>query len=320
MRALQVTRPGRPDVLAVTDLPRPEAAPGQAVVRNEAVGLNFIDVYFRDGTYPTAYPFVPGQEAAAVVTAVGDGVTDFALGDRVAYATQLGAYAEYTAVPQAKLVPVPDGVTLPDAAAVLLQGLAALYLSGTTHPVAAGETVVVLAAAGGLGQLLVRLAAHRGAQVVAVASTKEKRQAALAAGAHHALPYGDFAAGVRELTGGQGAHAVYDSVGAATFEESVRALRRRGTLAVCGLSSGPVPPVDVELLRTAGSLYLTRPTLADHVPDAASLRAAAAELFTHVADGVIRPGVGERLPLAEAARAHTLLENRATTGKVLLTP
>lgn len=320
MRALQVTRPGGPDALAVTDLPRPEPAPGQVVVRNEAVGLNFIDVYFRDGTYPTACPFVPGQEAAGVVTAVGDGVTDFAPGDRVAYATQLGAYAEYTAVPEPKLVPVPDGVTLPDAAAVLLQGLAALYLSGTTHPVAVGETVVVLAAAGGLGQLLVRLAAHRGARVIAVASTTEKREAALAAGAHHALPYGDFSAGVRELTGGEGAHAVYDSVGAATFEESVRALRRRGTLAVCGLSSGPVPPVDVELLRTAGSLYLTRPTLADHVPDAASLRAAAAELFAHVADGVVRPGAGERLPLAEAARAHTLLESRATTGKVLLTP
>ncbi|GAA0670638.1 quinone oxidoreductase [Streptomyces thermocarboxydovorans] len=320
MRALQVFRPGGPETLTVTDLPRPEPAPGHVVVRNEAVGLNFIDVYFRDGTYPADYPFVPGQEAAGTVTAVGEGVTGLAPGDRVAYATQLGAYAEYTAVPGHKLVPVPGEIALTDAAAVLLQGLAAHYLTSTTHPVAPGETVVVTAAAGGLGQLLVRLAAHRGARVVALASTKEKRAAALAAGADQALPYEDFAAAVRELTDGQGAHVVYDSVGAATFEESVRALRRRGMLAVCGLSSGPVPPVDVELLRTAGSLYLTRPTLADHVPDRASLRAAAAEVFARVADGTVRPAVGERLPLTEAARAHTLLESRATTGKVLLIP
>ncbi|WP_406303819.1 quinone oxidoreductase [Streptomyces sp. NBC_00885] len=320
MRALHVSRPGGPEHLTVTDLPEPEAGAGQVVVRNEAVGLNFIDVYYRNGTYPTAYPFVPGQEGAGVVTAVGEGVEDFAPGDRVAYATQLGAYAEYTAVPAAKLVPVPDGVALTDAAAVLLQGLAAHYLSHTTHPVAPGETVVVLAAAGGLGQLLVQLAAHRGANVVAVASSEEKRQTALAAGAHHALPYEEFDTGVRDLTGGEGAHAVFDSVGAATFAASVRSLRRRGTLAVCGLSSGPVPPFDVELLRTAGSLYLTRPTLADHVPDAASLRSAASDLFGYVAAGVVRPDVLARLQLAEAARAHALLESRATTGKVLLTP
>ncbi|GGZ46873.1 quinone oxidoreductase family protein [Streptomyces subrutilus] len=320
MRALHVTQPGGPAALTLTEIPEPTALPGHAVVRNEAVGLNFIDVYYRNGTYPAAYPLVPGQEAAGVVTAVGEGVEGIAPGDRVAYATQLGAYAEYTAVPAGKLVPVPDSVSLQDAAAVLLQGLAAHYLSHTTHPVAPGESVVVLAAAGGLGRTLVQLAAHRGATVVAVASGKEKQQVALAAGAHHAVGYEDFADAVRDLTGGQGAHVVYDSVGAATFATSLQALRRRGTLVVCGLSSGPVPPFDLELLRTSGSLHLTRPTLADHVPDADSLRAAAAELFAYVARGVVRPDVRAELPLAEAARAHALLEGRATTGKVLLTP
>ncbi|MEU7013686.1 quinone oxidoreductase [Streptomyces sp. NPDC046385] len=320
MRAVHVTEAGAPSALTLAELPEPAALPGQVVVRNAAIGLNFIDVYYRNGTYPAPYPLVPGQEAAGIVTAVGEGVDEVTPGDRVAYATQLGAYAEYTAVPAAKLVSVPETVTLDDAAAVLLQGLAAHYLSHTSHPVAPGETVVVLAAAGGLGQLLVQLAAHRGATVVAVASTEEKRATALAAGAHHAVPYEGFADAVRALTGGEGAHAVYDSVGAATFETSVKALRRRGTLVVCGLSSGPVPPFDVELLRTSGSLYLTRPTLADHVPDAASLRAAAAELFRYVAQGVVRPEVGARLPLADAAKAHELLEGRGTTGKVLLTP
>lgn len=320
MRALHVTEPGGPAALAIADLPEPTPGVGQVVVRNAAIGLNFIDVYYRNGTYPTQYPFVPGQEGAGIITAVGDGVEGIAPGDRVAYATQLGAYAEYTAVPADKLVPVPDGVALPDAAAVLLQGLAAHYLTHTTHPVTPGETVVVLAAAGGLGQLLVQLAAHRGATVVAVTSSKEKQQTALAAGAHHALLYPAFAEQVREITGGEGAHAVYDSVGAATFGTSVKSLRRRGTLAVCGLSSGPVPPFDTELLRTSGSLYLTRPTLTDHVPDAASLRTAAAALFEYVAAGVVRPSVHARLPLADAARAHELLEGRATTGKVLLTP
>ncbi|MEU7643553.1 quinone oxidoreductase family protein [Streptomyces huasconensis] len=320
MRAVHVTEAGAPSALTPAELPEPAALPGHVVVRNAAVGLNFIDVYYRNGTYPAPYPLIPGQEAAGTVTAVGEGVDDFRQGDRVAYATQLGAYAEYTAVPVGKLVPVPETVSLDDAAALMLQGLAAHYLSHTTHPVAAGETVVVLAAAGGLGQLLVQLAAHRGAQVVAVASSKEKREAALAVGAHHAVPYEGFADAVRELTGGEGAHVVYDSVGAATFETSVKALRRRGTLVVCGLSSGPVPPIDVELLRTSGSLHLTRPTLADHVPDAPSLRAAAAELFRYAAEGVVQPNVRARLPLAEAARAHQLLEGRGTTGKVLLTP
>ncbi|MDO0914715.1 quinone oxidoreductase [Streptomyces sp. DT2A-34] len=320
MRAIQVSGAGGSAALDPTELAEPTPAPGEVVVRNAAIGLNFIDVYFRDGTYPTTYPFVPGQEAAGTVTAVGEGVEGVAVGDRVAYATQLGAYAELTAVPAAKLVPVPEGVELRDAAAVLLQGLAAHYLTHTTHPIVTGENVVVLAAAGGLGQLLVQLAAHGKATVIAVASSEEKRRIALAAGAQHALPYDGFDERVREITGGEGAHVVYDSVGADTFDRSLGSLRRRGHLVVCGLSSGPVGAIDVERLRTAGSVTLTRPSLADHVPDAASLRAAAAELFGYVADGVVRPRVQVELDLAEAARAHDLLEGRGTTGKVLLTP
>lgn len=320
MRAIQVSRAGGSAALTPAESAEPTPAAGEVVVRNAAIGVNFIDVYFRDGTYPTTYPFVPGQEAAGTVTAVGEGVAGVAVGDRVAYATQLGAYAELTAVPAAKLVPVPEGVELRDAAAVLLQGLAAHYLTHLTHPIAPGENVVVLAAAGGLGRLLVQLAAHRKATVIAVASSEDKRRIAVEAGARYALPYDGFDERVRELTGGEGAHVVYDSVGADTFDRSLGSLRRRGHLVICGLSSGPVGAIDVERLRTAGSLTLTRPSLADHVPDAASLRAAAAELFGRVADGVVRPLVRVELPLAEAARAHDLLEGRATTGKVLLTP
>ncbi|MCF3172867.1 quinone oxidoreductase [Streptomyces sioyaensis] len=320
MRAIQVSRAGDAAALVPVELPDPTPAAGEVVVRNAVIGLNFIDVYFRDGTYPTTYPFVPGQEAAGTVAAVGEGVEGIAVGDRVAYATQLGAYAELTTVPAGKLVPIPEEVHLRDAAAVLLQGLAAHYLTHTTHALAPGESVVVLAAAGGLGQLLVQMAVHRGATVIAVASSEEKRRIALAAGAQQALPYDDFDERVQELTGGAGAHVVYDSVGSDTFERSLRSLRRRGHLVVCGLSSGPVGKVDIELLRTAGSLSLTRPSLADHVPDAPSLRVAAAELFGYVADGVVRPVVQVEMPLPQVADAHDLLERRGTTGKVLLTP
>ncbi|GES28773.1 quinone oxidoreductase [Streptomyces angustmyceticus] len=320
MRAIQVSRVGGSAALTPVELPDPLPAAGEVVVRNAAIGLNFIDVYFRDGTYPTTCPFIPGQEAAGTVIAVGDGVEEITIGDRVAYATQLGAYAEHTAVPAGKLIPVPEEVHLRDAAAVLLQGLAAHYLTHTTHAVHPGESVVVLAAAGGLGQLLVQMAAHRKASVIAVASNEEKQRIALQAGARQALPYEGFDERVHEITNGEGAHVVYDSVGADTFERSLRSLRRRGHLVVCGLSSGSVGKVDIEMLRTAGSLSLTRPSLADHVPDTDSLRAAARELFGYVADGVVRPVVEVEMPLTEVAHAHALLEGRGTTGKVLLTP
>ncbi|WP_405822495.1 quinone oxidoreductase [Streptomyces sp. NBC_01390] len=320
MQSIRVTRPGDPSELRLEQTELPVAGPGQALVRNTAVGVNYIDVYYRDGTYPAEPPFTPGQEAAGVVEAVGAGVSGFAPGARVAYAAQLGAYAEYTVVPEDKLIPVPDGVELAEAAAVTLQGLAAYYLTHETHPVAKGETVVVLAAAGGLGRLLVQLAAARGATVVAVASTPEKEEVARRAGAHHTFGYEQFDARVREVTDGQGAQVVYDSVGATTHLTSLRSLGRRGTLALCGLSSGPVPPLDIELLRGGGSLFLTRPTMKDYVYDARTLRTAGGAVFEHLASGVLKPLLHATLPLADAAEAHRLLEGRATTGKLLLTP
>lgn len=320
MQSIRVTRPGDPSELRLEQTELPVPGPGQALVRNTAAGVNYIDVYYRDGTYPAEPPFTPGQEAAGVVEAVGEGVSTFAPGARVAYASQLGAYAEYTVVPEDKLIPVPDGVDLTEAAAVTLQGLAAYYLTHETHPVPKGETVVVLAAAGGLGRLLVQLAAARGATVVAVASTPEKETVAREAGAHHTLGYDKFDEAVRDLTDGQGARVVYDSVGATTHLTSLRSLGRRGTLALCGLSSGPVPPLDIELLRGGGSLFLTRPTMKDYVYDARTLRAAGGAVFDQLAAGVLKPLVHAALPLADAAEAHRLLESRATTGKLLLTP
>ncbi|MFI1357690.1 quinone oxidoreductase family protein [Streptomyces sp. NPDC020898] len=320
MQSIRVTRPGGPSELRLEQTELPVPGPSQVLVRNTAAGVNYIDVYYRDGTYPAEPPFTPGQEAAGVVEAVGEGANGFAPGARVAYASQLGAYAEYTLVPEDKLIPVPDGVDLTEAAAVTLQGLAAYYLTHETHPVAAGETVVVLAAAGGLGRLLVQLAASRGATVVAVASTPEKEETARAAGGHHTLGYDKFDEAVRDLTHGQGANVVYDSVGATTHLTSLRSLGRRGTLALCGLSSGPVPPLDVELLRGGGSLFLTRPTMKDYVYDARTLRAAGGAVFDHLAAGVIKPLLHAALPLADAAEAHRLLESRATQGKLLLTP
>ncbi|MEU6736555.1 quinone oxidoreductase family protein [Streptomyces physcomitrii] len=320
MQSIRVHKPGGPDALLAEETEVPRPGPGQVLVRNTAVGVNYIDVYYRDGSYPAPAPLVPGQEGAGVVESVGPQVAGFAPGDRVAYASGLGAYAEYTAVAAEKLVPVPEAVPLEQAAAVLLQGLAAHYLTHQTHPVAEGDTVVVLAAAGGLGRFLVQFAAHRGATVIAVTSSPEKEKAAREAGARHAVGYDSFDERVREITGGEGAHVVYDSVGAATYEASLRSLRRRGLLALCGLSSGPVPPLDVELLRGGGSLYLTRPTMRDHLYDAATLRAGSAAVFDALAAGVLRPLIHRRLPLAEAATAHRLLEGRETSGKLLLTP
>ncbi|MEE1756043.1 quinone oxidoreductase family protein [Streptomyces sp. SP18CS02] len=319
MQSISVTSPGGPSALVLADTEVPVPGSGEVLVRNTAAGVNFIDVYYRNGSYPAATPFTPGQEGAGVVTALGEGVTEFAEGARVAYASQLGAYAEYTVVPQDKLIPVPEDVDLAAAAAVTLQGLAAYYLTHQTHAVAEGDTVVVLAAAGGLGRFLVQLAAARGATVIAVTSTPEKEKAAREAGAHHAIGYDGFDTAVRELTDGRGARVVYDSVGASTYLTSLRSLGRRGLLALCGLSSGPVPPFDIEQLRGGGSLFVTRPTMRDYVYDAETLRAAGGAVFGHLADGVLTPHLHATLPLREAAEAHRLLESRATTGKLLLT-
>ncbi|WNI15012.1 quinone oxidoreductase family protein [Actinacidiphila sp. ITFR-21] len=319
MQSIRVARPGGAAELRYTETATPVPAEGQVLVRNAAVGVNFTDVYYRDGTYPLQAPFTPGQEAAGVVAAVGAGVTGFAPGAPVAYATQLGAYAEYTLAEQDRLIPLPDGVDPVLAATVTLQGLAAYYLTHQTHPVAEGETVVVLAAAGGLGSLLVQLAAARGATVIAVASTAEKEKTARAAGARHTLGYDGFDEAVLELTGGRGARVVYDSVGAPTYRASLRSLGRRGLLALCGASGGAVASVDVETLR-GGSLFVTRPAMKDYLYDAATLRTAGSAVFRHLADGVLRPHVHAELPLRDAEQAHRLLESRATTGKLLLIP
>ncbi|MER5889391.1 quinone oxidoreductase [Streptomyces sp. NPDC001941] len=320
MRAVRVHRAGGPETLTVEEVPEPVAGPGEVLVRHEAVGVNYLDVYFRDGTYPAEFPTGAGHEAAGTVLAAGEGVTGFAAGDRVAYAVHRGAYAEQAAVPAAKVVRVPEGVGAREAAAVLLQGLAAHYLAHDTYAVKPGDTVVVLAAAGGLGRLLVQLAAHRGATVIAVTSTPDKEKQALEAGAAHALPYEGFGAKVRELTGGAGAQAVYDSVGAPTWRDSLAALGRRGHLVLCGASGGPVPPLDTDLLRTNGSLYVTRPTLGDHIATPEELRERSARVFALVAEGVLRPAVSRELPLERAEEAHRLLEGRGTTGKLLLVP
>ncbi|MEU0175329.1 quinone oxidoreductase [Streptomyces massasporeus] len=325
MRAVVVERTGGPEVLRQLEVSQPSPGPGEVLVRLEAVGVNFIDVYFRDGTYPAPLPLVPGQEAAGTVVEVGPGPADDrapAVGDRVAFATVRGAYAEFASVPVGALVPVPDKVGLRDAATVLLQGLAARYLTHDTHPVRHGELVVVHAAAGGLGRLLVQFASARGARVIATASTEDKRRVAHDAGAHAVFGYEPpdaFRALVDEVSEGRGASVVYDGVGAPTFESSLRSLGPRGHLVLCGLSGGRVPPFDLDRLRS-GSLTVSRPGLADHTRDPAMLRGSAAELFAHLAAERVSPVVHAELPLESAAEAHRLLAERRTAGKLLLIP
>lgn len=319
-RGILVDRLGGPDVLRYGSLPKPSPAEDEALVRLTAIGVNFIDVYFRTGTYPSTLPFVPGQEAAGVVEAVGSGVEDVAVGDRVAFATHRGSYAEYAAVPARKLVPVPDGVDDRAAAAAILQGMAAHYLTHATYPVERGDTVLVHAVAGGLGLLLAQMARRRGATVIGTTSSPEKAAVARDAGVDHVILYTetDFEADVRRLTGGEGVAAVYDSVGKATFDASMRCLRRRGYMVLCGLSSGPVPAVDPALLQRLGSLFLTRTSLADHVYDRESLLRHGGAVLQQVAVGDLQLRIAKLFPLAGAAEAHRALESRSTAGKLLL--
>ncbi|GGV46638.1 quinone oxidoreductase [Streptomyces griseoflavus] len=325
MRAVVVNETGGPHVLHERQVPRPSPGPGEVLVRIEAAGVNFIDTYFRDGTYPAPLPLVPGQEAAGVIVEAGAGALDdaaFAVGDRVAFATVRGAYAESASVPVTALVPVPDTIGARNAAALLLQGLAARYLTHDTHPVRDGEVVVVHAGAGGLGRLLVQLATARGARVLATASTEDKRRFARDAGAHAVCGYEEpdgLRARVDEISEGRGASVVFDGVGAPTFESSLRALGPRGHLVLCGLSGGRVPPFDLDRLRS-GSLTVSRPSLADHTRDAATLRASAADLFDHLTRGRVSARVHAELPLADAAEAHQMLQSRRTAGKLLLIP
>ncbi len=323
MRAIQISEAGGPDVLTPVELPDPEPGPGQLVVDVAAAGVNYIDTYQRDGTYSMQMPYVPGLEGVGRVRAVGEGVTGFAVGDRVAWAESLGSCAERAAVPAEKAVPVPDGVSDEVAVGALLQGMTAHFLVNDTHALQPGEEILVHAAAGGVGLLLTQLAAAKGARVIATVSTAEKEKLARAAGAAEVIRYTevtDLAAAVRELTGGAGVAVAYDSVGRTTFDASLAALRRRGLLVLFGASSGPVPPVDPQRLNAAGSVFLTRPKLFDHIVTPAELAARAAAVYGEVAAGTLDVRIGGRYPLADARAAHEDLQSRRTTGKLLLLP
>ena len=322
MHAIRITAYGGPEALSYQEVPVPQPGPADALVRIEAAGVNFIDVYHREGRYPGSLPFTPGMEAAGVIEQVGAEVTEFKVGDRVAYASQQGSYAEYAAVPAAKLVPVPDGLDSRSAATALLQGMTAHYLSHSTYPIQAGDTVLIHAAAGGVGLLLTQMARRRGARVLATVSTEEKAELARGAGADEAILYSesDFESEVRRLTDGAGVNAVYDSVGRTTFEKSLNCLKPLGILVLYGASSGPVPPIDPIVLSTKGSLFLTRPSLFHYVADRASLLARASDVLNWISQGELRLRIEHTYHLAEAAQAHRDLEARATTGKLLLVP
>jgi NADPH2:quinone reductase len=322
VKAIRVDAVGGPDALRCVDLPVPQPAPDQALVRLAAIGINFIDTYHRGGLYPLPLPFVPGSEAAGTIAALGAAVRDLQVGDRVAYAMVPGAYAEYAAVPAAKLVRIPEGVSFEDAAALMLQGMTAQYLTTSTFPLARGDTALVHAGAGGVGLLLTQRAKTIGATVITTVSSEEKAALSRDAGADHVIRYDarDVAADVRRITAGRGADVVYDGVGKTTFEGSLDALRPRGMLALFGASSGPVPPFDLARLAQKGSLFVTRPTLADYVATPAELRRRATDVFDAIASGALRLRVEHVYPLADAARAHADLEGRRTTGKLLLIP
>lgn len=320
MKAVVVRRTGDVTVLQLEDVDDPKPGPGEAVVRLEAAGVNFIDVYQRTGLYSRPLPFTPGSEGAGQVVAVGDGVTEVKVGDRVVSESFRGAYAELAVAPAERLVRIPDRIATGVAAAVMLQGLTAHYLTTSTYALKAGDWCVVQAAAGGVGLLLCQLGAKRRAHVVGTASTPEKQARARAAGAEHAIAYGDLLTEVKRLTGGRGVQVVYDSVGQSTFNASLDALAPRGMLVSFGQSSGPVAPIDPLILSRKGSLFLTRPTLAHYVPTREELLARSNELFRWVEDGTIDVRIDRTVPLAAAADAHGALESRQTSGKVLLEP
>ncbi len=317
-------RAGGPDVLELVEVPEPTPGPGEVVVQTAAAGINFIDTYRRSGMYPMPFPHVPGSEGAGTVRAVGEGVSDLAVGDTVAWADAPGSYAEFVRVPAARALKVPAGVDLDVAAAIPLQGLTAHYLATSTYPVQAGDTILVHAGAGGVGLLLTQLAAARGARVITTVSSAEKEQLSRAAGAAEVIRYDlltDLSAElpriVRELAGG-GLPVVYDGVGRSTFDASLACLRPRGLMVLFGASSGAVPPFDLQRLNAGGSLYVTRPSLGHYIATTEELRSRADELFAAILDHRLDVRIGNRFPLAQARAAHEALEGRATTGKVIL--
>jgi NADPH2:quinone reductase len=322
MKAIQIHETGGPEVLTLADLPIPEPGPGQVLIRVEAVGVNFIEVYFRNGVYKAALPLTLGSEAAGTVEELGPGVTGFAAGDAVASVSVLGSYAEYALVPAAALVKVPESLTMQQAAAALLQGMTAHYLSHSTFALKTGDTALVHAGAGGVGLLLTQMAARLGARVITTVSTAEKAELSREAGASDVILYTekDFAAEVKRLTGGKGVDVVYDSVGKTTFEGSLNCLRPRGMLALFGASSGPVPPFDLIHLSSKGSLFITRPTLWHYVATRAELEGRSGDVLGWAAKGELKLRTEHVYPLSEAAQAQTDLEDRKTTGKILLEP
>ncbi|MET8429326.1 quinone oxidoreductase [Nocardia sp. NPDC004860] len=321
MRAIQVSEHGGPEVLRYVEVPDPQAGPGQLLVRTQASGINFIDTYIRTGRYPQAVPYIPGSEGSGVVTAVGPDVTEFRVGDRVAWAAAPASYAEQVVVPAAVAIPVPDGVDAPVAASALLQGMTAHYLIESIYKPEPGESVLVHAGAGGVGLILTQLLAARGVRVITTVSTDDKEKLSRDAGAAEVLRYDDdIAARARELTDGAGVAATYDSVGASTFESSLAATRIRGMVALFGAASGPVPPFDLQRLNPLGSLFVTRPTLAHYTRDRAELLWRAGDIMTAIADGRLHIRVGGSYPLAQAEQAHRDLEGRRTTGSIVLVP
>jgi NADPH:quinone reductase len=322
MKAIQVKQPGGPEALEFGELPVPEPKASEAVVKLAASGVNFIDVYQREGRYKVPLPFVLGQEGAGVVTAIGGDVKSAKKGDRVAWTGVLGGYAEYAAVPADRLVAIPAGVTDSQAAAAMLQGMTAHYLCHDTYPLKRGETALVHAAAGGVGLLLVQMAHDIGARVLATVSTEEKAKLAREAGADEIIFYtkSDFEAETKRLTNGQGVHVVYDSVGKTTFEKGLNVLRPRGFMVLFGGSSGAVPPFDLIALSQKGSLYVTRPTLGHYIATREELMARSSAVFGMITSGKLKLRIEHTYALGEAQQAHRDLEGRKTTGKLLLMP
>jgi len=322
MKAIQIHDTGGPEVLKLAELPIPQPGPGQVLIRVEAVGVNFIEIYFRKGTYKAALPFTPGSEAAGTVEELGPGVTGFAAGDAVASVSVLGSYAEYALVPAASLVKVPAGLSMQQAAAALLQGMTAHYLSHSTFPLKAGDTALIHAGAGGVGLLLTQMASRLAAKVITTVSTADKAKLSREAGASDVILYmeKDFVEEVKRLTNGKGVDVVYDSVGKTSFEGSLNCLRPRGLLALFGASSGPVPPFDLIQLSGKGSLFITRPTLWHYVATRTELEWRAGDVLSWAAKGELKLRTEFVYPLSEAAQAQIDLEARKTTGKILLEP
>ena len=322
MKAIVVKSLGGPEAMELTDLPTPTPAPHEALIRLEAIGVNFIDVYFREGRYPAALPFVPGQEAAGTIMEVGSEVKTVKKGDRVAYTGGLGAYAQFAAVPANRLVKIPEKISARAAAAAMLQGMTAHYLTRSTYPLKRGETALIHAAAGGVGLLLVQMAKQLGAHVIGTAGSDAKAQLARDAGADETIVYTrqDFEAETKRIMDGKGVHVVYDGVGKDTFAGDLNVLRPRGLLVLYGGASGAVPPFDPIVLSQKGSLFLTRPTLAHYIATHEELEQRATDVLTMIVRGDLTLRIAHEYPLADAAQAHRDLEGRKTTGKLLLIP